>query len=74
MVEPFLLNGHILRYIAQALSAGKLSDHHRHELAPAIVGSEFLSGMMNGRAVIEIMSGNKCSNLTEDCVIDKVDK
>jgi hypothetical protein len=33
-----MLDSHIIGNIAQDLFAGKLSDHHCHELAPAVVG------------------------------------
>ena len=69
MVQTALLSLQVVSNVTKAFPSRQLSDQHCHKLAPAVIGSEFLTRMMNFSMVVEIMSRNKCSNLAEDCVI-----
>lgn len=68
-IEPVALCHEIIGDFSEAFSAGKLADQHGEELAPAVVGTEFLTGMMHCGKGIEFISRDKCKQLHEDSVV-----
>jgi hypothetical protein len=54
--------------IPQTFSAGKLANHHGHELRPAIERTKLLPDMMLPGKGFKFMSLEKTDNLIKDCV------
>ena len=59
VIEPIALGLQVVGDIPEAFSAGKLADQHGEELAPAVKGTEFLSGMMSCGKRVEFISRTK---------------
>lgn len=68
VVQLVALGFEVLHHIPQAFSAGKLADHHGHELRPAIERPKLMPDVMLAGNGFKFMSLEKTDNLIQHCV------